>query len=126
MIYPKTILNVIDNSGVLETTCIKILNKKKVGSIGDLVVLSVRKINPKSELLKKRKLLKGDVLKGLVVHTKKSYKRSNIEFIKSNINGVILMTRTGVPLGNRIDFALPQEIKKKGYLKMYSLTYKTI
>jgi len=107
MIQVGSILKVCDKTGVSLVKCIKVLGpiKKRIALIGDVILVSVKHINPKKflnmKLFKRKRFLKGTIHRGLVVRSKKNYKRANNIFIKFNENAVILVNRKKVPISNR-------------------------
>lgn len=107
MVQVGTILKVCDKTGVSLVKCIKVLGpiKKRIAFIGDVILVSVRHINPKKfvdmKLFKRKRFLKGTIHRALVVRSKKNYKRANNVFIKFNENAVILVNRKKVPISNR-------------------------
>jgi large subunit ribosomal protein L14 len=108
MIQVGTILKVTDKTGVSLVKCIKVLGpyKKKIAYLGDVILVSVKHINPKKfknmKLFKKKRFLKGTIHRGLVIRTKVNYKRSNGAFISFNENSVVLVNKKSVPISNRV------------------------
>ena len=116
MIYILTKLNVADNSGAKKVKCIKILNKKLVGSIGDLILVSLKKINPK------KKLLKGTLHRGVIVRINKKIKR-DVGYISINDNAIVILNKNGLPIGTRILGPIFRELRfYKKYNKIISLS----
>ena len=99
MIQLGTILKVSDKTGVVLVQCIKVFgsSKKRIAYIGDVVLVSVQRINPKKfhnvKLFKKRKFFKGTLHRGLVIRSKVNYCRSSGVFIRFNENSVVLVTK---------------------------------
>jgi len=89
MIQMRTILDVADNSGARKIGCIKVLgsSRRKYASLGDVIVVSVKDAIPNS------KIKKGDVVRAVVVRTKKGVKRSDGSYIKFDDNSAVLLTR---------------------------------
>ncbi|MGX7577214.1 50S ribosomal protein L14 [Candidatus Vidania fulgoroideorum] len=107
MIQEGTILNNIDNTGVKNVKCIKVLHgsKKKYAYIGDIIKVCVKKCNSKS------KIKKGEVHNALVVNTKYGIFR-NPYFLKFNNNSCIILNDNMEILGSRIFGIIPREINK--------------
>lgn len=121
MIFKETILLVPDNSNVLFVKLIKILkNKKQHGKIGDNIIVSVNTIRKEEE----KKIKKGDVLKGIIIQTKKRYSRIDQGyFINFNRNCAVLFNKNNNKLiGNRIQVALPKELRSKKRMKLLSIS----
>jgi len=108
MIQVGTILKVSDKTGVSLVKCIKVLGpyKKKIAYLGDVVLVSVKHINPKKfknmKLFKRKRFLKGTIHRGLVIRTKVNYKRANGAYISFNENSVVLVNKKSVPVSNRV------------------------
>ena len=104
MIQVGTILKVCDKTGVSLVKCVKVFGpiKKRIAIIGDTILVSVKHINPKKflkmKLFKRKRFFKGTLHRGLIVRSKKNYKRSNNVFIKFNENAVVLVNKTMVVL----------------------------
>lgn len=108
MIQVGTILKVDDKTGVTLAQCIKVLgqSKKRIASIGDMILVSVQQINPKKfqnmKLFKRKRFFKGTIHRGLIIRTKVHFERSKGIFIKFNENSIILVNRKSIPISNRI------------------------
>lgn len=113
MIQQETILKVADNSGAKTVRCIKILGgfKKKKVSVGDTIVVSVRKLRKKSK--NKSKVKKKGVYKALLLRVKKQQKTKDGFEIYFQENAVALLNKQGNPVGSRITGPLPKTLKKK-------------
>lgn len=119
MIQVGTILKVCDKSGVSLAQCIKVLGpyKKRIGFFGDMILISVKHINPKKfrkmKYFKRKRYFKGTLHRGLIVRLKINFKRSNGIFIKFNENSVIIVNKYKVPLSNRVYGPILIELCKK-------------
>jgi len=108
MIQVGSILNVCDKTGVSLVKCIKVIGpfKKRIASVGDVILVSVKHINPKKfkkmKLFKRKRFMKGTIHRGLVIRSKVYYRRSNNVFIKFNENSIVLVNKRIVPISNRI------------------------
>ncbi len=117
MIQSETRLKVADNSGAREVYCIKVLggSRRRYASIGDVIVVSVKEAIPNS------KVKKGDVLKAVVVRTKKEISRPDGSFIRFDDNSAVLLADNMEPLGTRIFGPVARELRAKKYMKIISL-----
>jgi large subunit ribosomal protein L14 len=116
MIKIQTRLKVADNTGVKKILCIRILgSKKSIGTIGDIVIGTIKEVLPQS------KLKKSEIIRGIIVRSKKVFRRLNGTYICFEDNAVILVTKDNNPLGTRIFGPIIQEIRLKGYTKIASL-----
>ena len=117
MIQMQTILDVADNSGARKIGCIKVLgsSRRKYASLGDVIVVSVKDAIPNS------KIKKGDVVRAVVVRTKKGVKRSDGSYIKFDDNSAVLLTPQNEPIGTRIFGPVARELRAKKFMKIISL-----
>lgn len=108
MIQPGTILKVCDKTGVVLVQCIKVLgdSKKRIALFGDVVLVSVQRINPKKfkkvKLFKRKRFFTGTIHRGLIVRSKVNWLRFPGLFIKFNENAVVLVNKRTVPISNRV------------------------
>lgn len=120
MVFKESILLVPDNSNVLFVKLIKVLkNKKQHGRLGNEIIVSVQTIRKEEE----KKIKKGDVLKGIIVQTKKRfYRKRQGYFINFNRNCAILFNKNQNKLiGSRIQVALPKELRYFKKMKLLSI-----
>ena len=117
MIQMQTILNVADNSGAKKVACIKVLggSKRRYAGVGDIIVVSVKEAIPNA------KVKKGDVLKAVVVRTKKAVRRPDGSFIRFDDNSAVLISATKEPIGTRIFGPVARELRAKRFMKIISL-----
>lgn len=122
MILKGTYLNVIDNSGAKTVCCIKVLNgyRKRYGYIGDLIIVSVKKLRKKKKIIPKVK--KGDVIKALIVKTKSPRNCPFFEFVNFDENSVILINKQNKLVGTRIFGAVPKILRTTRFLRITSLS----
>jgi large subunit ribosomal protein L14 len=123
MIQHGTYLNVQDNSGARSVMCIKVLKgyKSRYGYIGDLILISVKKLRTKRRLLAKVK--KGDVLKALIVRTKTKVKLlNNGNFNSFTENSVILINKQNKLIGTRIFGLVPKKLRFSKFFRIISLS----
>ena len=117
MIQMQTKLDVADNSGAKQVQCIKVLggSKRRTASIGDIIVVSVKEAIPRG------KVKKGEVLKAVIVRTKKEIRRSDGSAIRFDTNAAVLVNANGEPLGTRIFGPVTRELRSKKLMKIVSL-----
>ncbi|MGD2126565.1 MAG: 50S ribosomal protein L14 [Desulfobacteraceae bacterium] len=117
MIQTETKLKVADNSGAKSLLCIKVLggSKRRYASIGDVVVVSVKEAMPNS------KVKKGDVMRAVIVRTKKEIPRTDGSYIKFDDNSAVLITQQNEPIGTRIFGPVARELRAKNFMKIISL-----
>ena len=114
-----TKLKVSDNSGAKIVECLKIVGKKSngVGSIGDIIVVSVKHLIFKQ----KSKIEKGGVYKALITETKKGVKRKDGSLIRFSDNYAVLLTAQGNLTGSRVIGRATYELRKRNQAKVLSL-----
>ncbi len=117
MIRPTTKLEVADNTGAKKLFCIDILgsSNKKYATVGDIIVASVRDAVPNS------KLEKGDVVRAVVVRTKKEIRRPDGSYIKFDDNAAVIVNQYNEPVGTRIFGPVARELRAKHFMKIISL-----
>jgi large subunit ribosomal protein L14 len=117
MIHIQTKLNVNDNSGIKLAQCLKIY-KKKTGQIGDIILISIKNLKTNSS---KKKLLKGDLLKAVIIYTKYKNKNTIGNLIKFDINSIIILNNQNKPLGTRIFGPITSTFRKLKNFKILSI-----
>ena len=117
MIQQQTLLNVADNSGAKEIMCIRVLggSKRKFGNIGDVIVASVKKATPGGVVKK------GDVVKAVVVRTKRGARRKDGSYIRFDENAAVIIKDDKTPRGTRIFGPVARELREKQFMKIVSL-----
>ena len=122
MIQMQTFLKVADNSGAKKVYCIKVLggSKRRYASVGDVIVVSVKEAIPNS------KVKKGDVLKAVVVRTRREIGRSDGSYLKFDENSAVLINDQFEPLGTRIFGPVARELRAKQFMKIVSLAPEVI
>ena len=117
MIQQETFLKVADNTGAKEIKCIRVLggSKRKYGNIGDVIVASIRKAAP-GGMVKK-----GDVVRAVVVRTKRGVRRADGSYIKFDENAAVIIKDDKNPRGTRIFGPIARELRDKDYMKILSL-----
>ena len=117
MIQMQTYLDVADNTGAKRVQCIKVLGgtRRRYASIGDVIVGSVKKAMPGSELKT------GTIIKGVVVRVKKNTRRKDGTYIRFDHNALVVLDQDGNPRGTRIFGAVGRELRERNFLKIISL-----
>ena len=117
MIQMQTNLDVADNSGARRVQCIKVLggSKRKVASVGDVIVVSVKDAIPRG------RVKKGDVHRAVIVRTAKEIRRQDGTAIRFDKNAAVLINKQGEPIGTRIFGPVTRELRAKRYMKIISL-----
>ncbi len=117
MIQEYTILNVADNTGAKRIMCFRVLGgtHRKFASIGDVIVCSVKDSTPHGQVKK------GDVVRAVVVRTRKSVRRKDGSYIKFDDNAAVIIDDQKEPQGTRIFGPVARELREKQYMKIISL-----
>jgi large subunit ribosomal protein L14 len=112
MIQPRSIVRITDNSGAKIGRIFKVLgsSKKRYAELGDLVVLSVQKAEPRKAIKKK------DVLQAVVVRQVKAFRRSDGSYIRFDENAVVILEKgKKEPIAGRVFGPIPRELSEKGF-----------
>ena len=117
MIQPYSVLRSADNSGAKRLMCIKVLggSKRRYARVGDVIVASVKESDPNG------KVKKGDVVKAVVVRTKKEFRRPDGTYIKFDENAAVIINSNKEPVGTRIFGPVVRELRSKEFTKIISL-----
>lgn len=117
MIQPQSVLTVADNSGAKKLMCIRVLggSKRRFGSIGDVIVASVKEAIPAGNVKK------GTVVKAVIVRTKKEIRREDGSYIKFDDNAAVVINDAKDPKGTRIFGPVARELRAKDFMKIVSL-----
>ena len=117
MIQMQTKLDVADNSGARKIQCIKVLggSKRRFASIGDIIIVSIKDAIPRG------KVKKGEVLKAIIVRTKKEFKRLDGTTIRFDKNAAVLLDKQEEPIATRIFGPVTRELRTKKFMKIISL-----
>ena len=117
MIQVESRLRVADNSGARELLCIKVPGgtRKRYAGVGEEVICSVKEAIPDGMVKK------GDIVKALVVRTKKETRRPDGSYIKFDENAAVIMDDVNNPKGTRIFGPVTRELRDKNYMKIISL-----
>ena len=122
MIQMESYLKVADNTGAKEIHCIRVLggSRRKFGNIGDVIVASVRKAAPGGTVKK------GDVVKAVIVRTKKGVRRDDGTYVRFDENAAVIIKEDKNPKGTRIFGPVARELREKDYMKILSLAPEVI
>ena len=117
MIQERCILNVADNSGAKKIRCFRVKGgtRRRYAGLGDIIVASVQDAIPQGGLKK------GDVVKAVIVRTRREYARPDGTYIKFDDNAAVVIDDKGEPKGTRIFGPVARELRDKNYIKIISL-----
>ncbi|MCX7857383.1 MAG: 50S ribosomal protein L14 [Deltaproteobacteria bacterium] len=117
MIQERSRLDVADNSGAKKLGCIRVLggSRKRYATVGDIIVCSVK------EALPNAKVKKGDVVKAVVVRTKKEIRRPDGSYVRFDDNSAVIINQYNEPIGTRIFGPVARELRAKKFMKIVSL-----
>ena len=117
MIQLRTVLNVADNSGAKKILCVQVKGGsfRKVGTVGDVIVGAVREAAPNASIKK------GDVVKAVIVRTKKEIRRKDGSYVRFDDNAAVVIDNNGDPKGTRIFGPVARELREKKYMRIVSL-----
>jgi large subunit ribosomal protein L14 len=116
MIYPQTILTVADNTGAKKVMCIRILGgNKKYAEIGDTIIAVVKEAIPNMPIKR------SDVVKAIVVRTKKTIRRQDGMYIRFDDNAAVIVNTENNPRGTRVFGPVAREIRDRNFSKIVSL-----
>lgn len=122
MIQQESSLEVADNTGAKKVKCFKVLggSKRRYASIGDIIVCSVKEANPDGSVKK------GEVVKCVIVRTKKYVRRRDGSSLRFYDNSCVIIDDKNNPKGSRIFGPIAREIREKGFIKITSLAPEVI
>ena len=117
MVQQQTILKVADNTGAKEIMCIRCLggSYRKYAGIGDVIIASVKSAAPGGTVKK------GDVVKAVVVRTKKPIRRADVSYLRFDENAAVIIKDDKTPKGTRIFGPVARELRENDYMKILSL-----
>lgn len=122
MIQAFSRLNVADNSGAKQLMCIRILGgtKRHSAHIGDMIVCSVKEATPGGVVKK------GDVVRAVIVRTKRGSRRKDGSYISFDENAAVIVKEDKSPRGTRIFGPVARELRDKDFMKIVSLAPEVI
>ncbi len=117
MIQQESRLKVADNTGAKELLCIRVLggSGRRYANIGDVIVATVKDATPGGVVKK------GDVLRAVIVRSKKGARRNDGSYIKFDENAAVIIKEDKNPMGTRIFGPVARELREKNYMKIVSL-----
>ena len=117
MIQTQTYLDVADNSGARRVMCIKVLggSHRRYARVGDIIKVTVKEAIPRG------KVKKGQVMKAVVVRTKKGVRRQDGSLIKFDDNAAVILNNQDAPIGTRIFGPVTRELRGEKFMKIISL-----
>ena len=117
MIQQETMLDVADNTGAKMVKCIKVLggSRRRYAGIGDIIVGSVRKALPGSDVKV------GQVVRSVIVRTRQATRRSDGSYVRFDKNAVVIIDKDHNPRGTRIFGAVARELRERKFAKIISL-----
>ena len=115
-------LDVADNTGAKKAQCIKVLGgtHRRYASLGDIVVASVKKAMPGSEVKT------GTIVKGVVVRVRKNTRREDGSYVRFDKNALVIIDADGNPKGTRIFGAVARELRDRNFMKIVSLAQEVV
>ncbi|MBX7102752.1 MAG: 50S ribosomal protein L14 [Gemmataceae bacterium] len=122
MIQEYSFLDVADNTGAKECMCIKVLggSSKRYAGLGDVIIASVKKAIPGGDVKP------GDVIRGVVVRTKKAYRRDDGSYVRFDRNALVIIDAEQNPKGTRIFGAVAKELRDKNFTRIISLAAEVV
>ena len=122
MIQSYTKQDVADNTGVRMVRCIKVLGgtRRRYARIGDIIVGSVRRAMPDSEIKQ------GELVRGVVVRSKRPVRRMDGSYVRFDRNAIVLIDDAGNPRGTRIFGAVARDLRQKNFMKIISLAAEVV
>ena len=122
MIQMYSYMDVADNTGAKEAMCIKVLggSRRRYAGLGDVIVASVKKAIPGGDVKP------GDVIKAVVVRTRKATRRDDGSYVRFDRNAVVIIDNEKNPRGTRIFGAVARELRHKGFAKIVGLAAEVV
>ena len=128
MIQQETRLNVADNTGARIVGCIRVLGgstrrqgfTRRVASIGDVIICSVKKAMPGADVKQ------GDIVRCVVVRTAHAIRRTDGSYVRFDRNAAVIIDENGNPRGTRIFGAVARELREKNFMKIVSLASEVV
>ncbi|SFR04918.1 50S ribosomal protein L14 [Desulfoscipio geothermicus] len=117
MIQVQSMLRAADNTGARKLMCIRVMGGafRRYASLGDVIIASVKEATPGGVVKK------GDVVRAVVVRTKKEVRRPDGTYIKFDENAAVIIKDDGTPRGTRIFGPVARELRDHDYMKIVSL-----
>src|SRR5512135_747272 len=117
MIQMRTILDVADNSGARKISCIHARGNQvgRIATLGDIITANVKEASPDGSVKK------GDVVRAVIVRTRKEYRRKDGTYIRFDDNAAVLINDQKEPIGTRVFGPVSRELRDRDFLKIVSL-----
>src|SRR3989338_3139473 len=121
MIQPRSMIGIADNSGAKLIQCIRVLGgtRRRYARIGDIIVASVKKAEPRKDIKKK------NVVRAVIVRQRQSYRRRDGSYIRFDDNAAVGVDGKE-PKGGRIFGPIPRELRERGFTKIISLAQEVV
>ena len=122
MIQVQTRLDVADNTGARSAMCIKVLggSRRRYATVGDVIVATVKRALPGGDVKQ------GDIVRGVVVRTKKNVRRTDGSYVRFDRNAMVIVDNDGNPKGTRIFGAVARELRQRNFMKIVSLASEVV
>ena len=122
MVQPQSLVKVVDNSGAKKLICIRVLGKgrNQISNIGDVIIAVVKEAIPNMPLKK------SDIVRAVIVRTRKGVKRKNGIYISFDDNAAVIVNKENIPRGSRIFGPVARELRDKNFMKIISLAPEVI
>ena len=122
MIQMQTMLDVADNTGAKRVQCIKVLGgtHRRYASLGDVIVCSVKKSMPGSEVKT------GTLVRGVIVRTRRNTRRQDGSYVRFDRNALVIVDTENNPKGTRIFGAVARELRDRNFMKIVSLAQEVV
>lgn len=128
MIQQQTYLDIADNTGARQAMCIKVLGgssskgkfKRKVASVGDVIICAVKKAIPAGDVKE------GEIIRCVIVRTKQPTRRSDGSYVRFDHNAAVVIDKENNPRGTRIFGAVARELREKNFMKIVSLASEVV
>ena len=128
MIQQQTMLDIADNTGARQAMCIKVLRgssskgkfKRKIATVGDVIICAVKKVSPSGEIKN------GEIIRCVVVRTKQPTMRPDGSYVRFDSNAVVLIDNDRNPRGTRIFGAVARELRDRKFMKIVSLASEVV
>ncbi len=128
MIQQQTYVDIADNTGAKEAMCIKVLRgssskgkfKRKVATIGDVIICAVKKTLPGGDVKQ------GSIIRCVVVRTRQPTRRADGSYVRFDNNAAVTISKENEPVGTRIFGAVARELRDKNFMKIVSLASEVV
>jgi len=122
MIRRETNLEVADNTGVKRAVCIGTigLSGRKYAKVGEIITVTIKETSPDSMIKK------GEIVKGVVVRTRRSISRNDGTYVKFDDNAIVIIDKQKNPRGTRVFGPVARELRERNFTKIISLAPEVI